>query len=155
VAMIREAAAQTPEREASYERGDAFDMARLWERPHEPVIGARPTGNLALPECLALPDRRGVVMTMSEYEERFRPPAPSLYQIFASIPGPNATRRRSRRFWVAAPAIPPEPPQHTLRPGVSAPAGSTAPAGNAATRLPAFAARLMTGAARWRVPARS
>jgi hypothetical protein len=41
-------------------------------------------------------------MTMSEYEERFRTPAPSLHQIVAAARGPNATRRRSRRFWVAA-----------------------------------------------------
>jgi len=41
-------------------------------------------------------------MTMSEYEERFRTPAPSLHQIFAATRGPNATRRRTRRFWVAA-----------------------------------------------------
>jgi len=41
-------------------------------------------------------------MTMSEYEERFRTPAPSLHQIFAATRGPNTTRRRSRRLWVAA-----------------------------------------------------
>jgi hypothetical protein len=40
-------------------------------------------------------------MTMSEYEERFRTPAPSLHQIFAATRGPNAPRRRTR-FWVAA-----------------------------------------------------
>jgi hypothetical protein len=40
-------------------------------------------------------------MTMSEYEERFRTPAPSLHQILAATRGPNTTRRRSRRFWVA------------------------------------------------------
>jgi hypothetical protein len=42
-------------------------------------------GNLASPDVLTLPTRRGVVMTMSEYEERFRTPAPSLHQIFASL----------------------------------------------------------------------
>jgi hypothetical protein len=41
-------------------------------------------------------------MTMSEYEERFRPPAPSLHQTFAEVRGPNRGRRRSRRLWVAA-----------------------------------------------------
>jgi hypothetical protein len=46
--MIQEAAAQTPERDASYDRSDAFDMAQLWERPDGLVIDARPTGNLAL-----------------------------------------------------------------------------------------------------------
>jgi hypothetical protein len=102
MAMIQEAATRKPGREASYDRIDAFGMAPLWEAArasHCPAHDARPTGSLALSECLPLPDRRGVVMTMSEYEERFRAPAPSLHQIFAAIRGPNATRRRSRRFW--------------------------------------------------------
>ena len=41
-------------------------------------------------------------MTMSEYEERFRSPTPSLHQVFAEAGGPNRVRRRSRPFWVAA-----------------------------------------------------
>jgi hypothetical protein len=41
-------------------------------------------------------------MTMSEYEERFRSPTPSLHQIFAATRGPDRERRRSQRFWVAA-----------------------------------------------------
>jgi hypothetical protein len=41
-------------------------------------------------------------MTMSEYEERFRSPTPSLHQTFAATQGPNRGRRRSRRLWVAA-----------------------------------------------------
>jgi hypothetical protein len=41
-------------------------------------------------------------MTMSEYEERFRSPTPSLHQTFAEAGGPNRGRRRSRPFWVAA-----------------------------------------------------
>jgi hypothetical protein len=41
-------------------------------------------------------------MTMSEYEERFRPPAPSLHQTFGEIRGPKRGGRRSRRLWVAA-----------------------------------------------------
>jgi hypothetical protein len=41
-------------------------------------------------------------MTMSEYEERFRSPTPSLHQIFAAARGPNRERRRSRRLWMAA-----------------------------------------------------
>src|SRR5258707_872577 len=45
---------------------------------------------------------REVIMTMSEYEERFRPPAPSLYQTFAEVRGSNRGGRRSRRLWVAA-----------------------------------------------------
>ena len=66
-------------------------------------------------------------MTMGEYEERFRTPAPSLYQIFAAIRGPKATRRRSRRFWVAPIRNTPEPRQHALRPGVSAPPAQLPP----------------------------
>jgi hypothetical protein len=40
-------------------------------------------------------------MIMSEYEERFRSPAPSLHKTFAATRGPNQGRR-SRRLWVAA-----------------------------------------------------
>ena len=43
-----------------------------------------------------------VIMTMSEYEERFRPPAPSLHQTFTEVRGPNRGGRRSRRLWVSA-----------------------------------------------------
>ena len=43
-------------------------------------------------------------MSMSEYEERFRPPAPSLYQTLTVAAGRNAGRRR-RRIWVVAAAI--------------------------------------------------
>jgi hypothetical protein len=45
---------------------------------------------------------REVIMTMSEYEERFRPRAPSLHQTFAEVRGPNRGERRSRRRWVTA-----------------------------------------------------
>jgi hypothetical protein len=41
-------------------------------------------------------------MTMSEYEERFQSPSPSLHQTLAATYGPDRARRRSRRFWVAA-----------------------------------------------------
>ena len=41
-------------------------------------------------------------MTMSEYEERFRPPALSLHQTFAEARGLNRGRLRSRPFWLAA-----------------------------------------------------
>jgi len=41
-----------------------------------------------------------VVMTMREYEERFRFPAPSLHQIFVATRRPNLARRR-QRFWGA------------------------------------------------------
>jgi hypothetical protein len=41
-------------------------------------------------------------MTMSEYEERFRHSAPSLYQTFAEVRGSNRRGRRRRRLWAAA-----------------------------------------------------
>ena len=56
------------------------------------------------PEGSTAPDRREVAMTMSEYEERFRPPAASLYQTLTVASGRNAGRRR-RRIWVVAAAI--------------------------------------------------
>ena len=40
-------------------------------------------------------------MIMSEYEERFRSPTPSLHQTLAAARGINRARRRSRRLWVA------------------------------------------------------
>jgi len=45
---------------------------------------------------------REVIMTMSEYEERFRHPAPSLHQTFTEVRGPNRGGRRSRRLWISA-----------------------------------------------------
>jgi len=36
-------------------------------------------------------------MTMSEYEERFRPAAPSLHQTFTEVRGPNRGGRRRIR----------------------------------------------------------
>ena len=44
-------------------------------------------------------------MTMSEYEEQFRPPAPSLHQTFAEIRGPSRGGRRSQRLWVTTALI--------------------------------------------------
>ena len=41
-------------------------------------------------------------MLMSEYEERFRPPTPSLHQIIAAARPPNRGRRGTLRLWVAA-----------------------------------------------------
>jgi hypothetical protein len=43
-----------------------------------------------------------VIMTMSEYEERFRPPAPSLHQTFTEVRGPDQGGRRARRLWISA-----------------------------------------------------
>ena len=41
-------------------------------------------------------------MTVSEYEERFRPPARSVHQAYVDMHGPKSTRRRRRRLWFAA-----------------------------------------------------
>ena len=41
-------------------------------------------------------------MIMSEYEERFHPPKPSLHQIFTAARGRRRERRASLRLWVAA-----------------------------------------------------
>ena len=41
-------------------------------------------------------------MTVSEYEERFRPPAPSVHQALIDMHGPKWRRRRRRRLWIAA-----------------------------------------------------
>ena len=41
-------------------------------------------------------------MMVSEYEERFRPPAPSVHQALIDMRGPKWTRRRRRRLWIAA-----------------------------------------------------
>jgi hypothetical protein len=66
------------------------------------VITARQLGNAPeIPEGSTLPDRREIIMIMSEYEERFRSPTPSLHQIFAEARGPNRGRWRSRRLWAA------------------------------------------------------
>jgi hypothetical protein len=43
-------------------------------------------------------------MTVNEYEERFRPPAPSLHQTFAATKGPNQKPHR-RRILLAAAAV--------------------------------------------------
>ena len=71
-------------------------LIRRWiETPQQP-------GNAAgILEGSSLPDRREVIMMMSEYEERFRSPTPSLHQIFAAARGPSRERPLSRRIWVA------------------------------------------------------
>ena len=55
-----------------------------------------------IPEGSTLPDRGEGIMTMSEYEERFRSSTLSLHQTFAEARGPNRGRLRSRPFWLAA-----------------------------------------------------
>jgi hypothetical protein len=41
-------------------------------------------------------------MSMREYEERFRPPAPSIHEVFAATAGRRQERRRRRRIWLVA-----------------------------------------------------
>ena len=41
-------------------------------------------------------------MTVSEYEERFRPSAPPLHQTFAEVRGPNRGGRGGQCLWVVA-----------------------------------------------------
>ena len=69
--------------------------------------GLRTTAGNAreISEGPAFSSLREVIMTMSEYEERFRPPAPSLHQTFTEVRGPNRGGRRSRRLWVAAAVV--------------------------------------------------
>jgi hypothetical protein len=42
------------------------------------------------------------VMTVSEYEERFRASAPSLHETFTEMRGPSRGRWLRRRFWTVA-----------------------------------------------------
>jgi hypothetical protein len=62
----------------------------------------RPGSTLEIPEGSRLLDRGEVIMSMSEYEERFRPQTPSLHQVFAAARGPKSERRGNLRLWVAA-----------------------------------------------------
>ena len=64
--------------------------------------GCLPDNSREITEGSTFSNAREVIMTMSEYEERFRPPAPSLHQTFAEVRGPNRGGRRSRRLWVTA-----------------------------------------------------
>jgi hypothetical protein len=66
------------------------------------ISGQQPGHALEIPEGSSLPERREVIMSMSEYEERFRSSTPSLHQIFAAAREANRQRRDSRRLWVAA-----------------------------------------------------
>jgi hypothetical protein len=77
---------------------DAMGCERTSRRRYS---GQQPGNAPEIAEGSTLPDRREVIMIMSEYEERFRSPAPSLHQTFAATRGPNRGRR-SRRLWVAA-----------------------------------------------------
>jgi len=69
------------------------------------ISGQQPGHALEIPEGSSLPERREVIMSMSEYEERFRSSTPSLHQIFAAARGANRQRRDSRRLWAAAASV--------------------------------------------------
>src|SRR5215472_10147109 len=62
-----------------------------------------PDNSRELSEGSTFSNAREVIMT--EYEERFRPPAPSVHQTFTEVQGPNRGGRRSRRLWVTAALI--------------------------------------------------
>src|SRR3974390_3088911 len=78
--------------------GHSCDAAGSQER-RGGVVSGQQSG---ISEGSTFSNLREVIMTMSEYEERFRPPAPSLHQTFAEVRGPNRGGRRSRRLWVTA-----------------------------------------------------
>ena len=61
-----------------------------------------PDNSREISEGSTFSNLREVIMTMSEYEERFRPPAPSLHQTFAEVRGLNRGGRQNRRLWVTA-----------------------------------------------------
>jgi len=61
-----------------------------------------PDSSAEISEGSTFPNAREVTMAMREYEERFRPQAPSLYQTFAEVRRPSRGGRRSRRLWVMA-----------------------------------------------------
>ena len=44
---------------------------------------------------------RSNVMTVSEYEQRFRVSSPSLHETFVAMQGSGPRRRRRQRFWAA------------------------------------------------------
>jgi hypothetical protein len=64
--------------------------------------GCLPDNSREISEGSTFSNAQEVIMTMSEYEERFRPPAPSLHHTFAEVRGPDRGGRRSRRLWVTA-----------------------------------------------------
>ena len=65
-------------------------------------LGQQPVNTPEISEGSTFSNLREVIMTMSEYEERFRPSAPSLHQTFTEVRGPNRGGGRSRRLWVSA-----------------------------------------------------
>ena len=82
--------------------GHSVDAAASHGRRGCIVPGQQPGNAPEISEGSTFSNLREVIMTMSEYEERFRPPAPSLHQTFAEVRGPNRGGSRSRRLWVSA-----------------------------------------------------
>ena len=65
-------------------------------------LGQQPGNTPEILEGSTFSNLREVIMTMSEYEERFRPPAPSLHQTFTEVRGPD---RPSPPLTAAGPSI--------------------------------------------------
>jgi|SRR5215831_5446394 len=83
--------------------GAASPITAVMRRAHKDVEAAlSPESSREISQGSTFSNLREVIMTMSEYEERFRPPAPSLHQTFAEVRGPDRGGRRSRRLWVTA-----------------------------------------------------
>jgi hypothetical protein len=82
--------------------GYSVDAAGSHGRRGGIVARQQPGNTPEISEGSTFSNLREVIMTMSEYEERFRPPAPSLHQTFTEVRGPNRGGRRSRYLWVSA-----------------------------------------------------
>jgi len=82
--------------------GHSVDAAGSHGRRGGVVLGNSREIRPEISEGSTFSNLREVIMTMSEYEERFRPPAPSLHQTFSEVRGPNRGGRRSRRLWISA-----------------------------------------------------
>jgi hypothetical protein len=89
--------------------------ARGWRMPAHPresrgilllACRSRVRANVvsATREGPAVCEHREAIMVISEYEQRFHPPAPSLHQIVRAAQGGSRDRRR-RRIWAVAAAI--------------------------------------------------
>src|SRR5262252_7528223 len=107
------------QRALSLGRGNASSCPRACEKVltrRQPNGHRDPTGVIGISALCRLPDHSYVVGSTSlppghntgatdfltEVEERFRPPAPSLHQTLAQVRGSNRRGRRNRRLWVAA-----------------------------------------------------
>ena len=83
--------------------GSMPPVTALMRRVRADVEPASPPGQQpGISEGATFSNAREAIITMSEYEERFRPPAPSLHQTFTEVRRPSPGGRRSRRLWVTA-----------------------------------------------------